>query len=276
MLTGQVVQGKYAVVTVGGMDFIMASIQCAIELYDGVSPVLGTMAESLDGLIGKLEALNAGGEYLGAMFDAEGIIQASSAMSGLSAGLDMARASSLGLAQGLMQSEATINNMAGDMGTLTASLAAMGNLISSVFSAASFESFIQAMSVVQNSFVLLTAAGELSAAALNEAYSAASQSIADTFVSMSSQVRAVFDSLGSYINSFAASLPSYFSGPLASIASMFSALAASAKASLASIASAASSTAASATRRHLFRHLLPEQMQLRLHYLPHRPRAVGR
>lgn len=248
----------------------MASIQCAIELYDGVSPALSTMAESMDGLIGKFESLEVAGGLVTSLVDAESMAQSAAALSSLMSELDSVRGVagsvadsmtlaveglSVGLgsvanfagvmAEGFSQASVQAAQMASAVQTIQISAQGIYDTMSVTFEANLFDGFNAAIAMVQISLQTLGEVGQLTADGLNSSFVLAGESIALTFNNMSTRITSVFSSLGSYIQSFASSLPSYFSGPLNSIASMFSTMAASARASLASISSAASSAASS-------------------------------
>lgn len=223
----------------------MASIQCAIELYDGVSPVLENMAVSLDGLIGKFEAFDTAGGLMGSLIDNESIVQATAAVTGLTAGLESAVAGITSVSEGFSQAAVGAGEMLGAVDAAQIGVQTIADSMSLIFSSSYVESFIVAVMAAGAGVAQFAESGQLAADGLSESFKLAGESIIVIFSDVSARVMSVFDSLGAYIRSFASSLPSYFSSPLASIASMFSALAASARSSMASIAASAGSAASS-------------------------------
>lgn len=223
----------------------MASIQCAIELYDGVSPALENMAGNLDGLIGKFEAFDAAGGLMGALIDNESIAMATAELAGLTSGLELAASGITMVSEGFLQAAIGAGEMQGAVDSVQVGVQAISDTMAEVFAPTSLEGFNGAVLTAEAGIVQFAESGQLAADGLSESFNLANEGITVSFNNMSVRVMSIFDSLGSYTRSFAASLPSYFSGPLSSIASMFSSLAASARSSLASIASAAGSAAAS-------------------------------
>lgn len=223
----------------------MASIQCAIELYDGVSPALESMAGSLDSFIGKFEAFDVAGGFMGSLIDSESIALATAEIAGLTAGLESAASGVNSVSEGFSQAAAGAGEMVSAVDTAQIGVQSISDTVALIFASSSVESFTGAVLAAEAGVAQFAESGQLAANGLSESFNLAGESIIVVFSNMSVRVMSIFESLGAYIRSFASSLPSYFSGPLASVSSMFSSLAASARSSLASIVSAASSAASS-------------------------------
>jgi len=192
----------------------MASIECAIELYDGVSPVLEAMTGTLDGFISRLEGLESG-LVPDFQIDSAGLMEAASALEALAGGLSQVGAA------------VAVADNALSMGAGQAQALAMGLQLAT----AAFES--------------LKIAGTASAAEMAVRFAWTTGQIEVSFLTMQAQVTAVLFGLENTAASVANSLPGYFEGPLASITAQFQAMAASARNSLASIASTASAAMSS-------------------------------
>ena len=223
----------------------MASIQCAIELYDGVSPVLDSMAASLDGLIGRFEVFDAAGGLMRSMADNQAIDQTTAAVANLAAGVDTVSARVGMMSDGFALAAMGAEKISWALESAQAGVTAISQATPMLFSTMEVESFGAAVLAAQMRVLQFSEAGQLAVNGLSESFITASESIAVAFTNMSMQIMSVFNSLGSFIRSFASSLPGYFSGPLASISSMFSSMAASARSSLSSITAAAGSAASS-------------------------------
>ena len=192
----------------------MASIQCAIELYDGVSPVLQEMGLALEGFSGRM--LQFGEEMDAVSPDVEGIVGFRDALGGLAE-------------EGQRAHEVLANVLASSKG------------LSGVFSEELFAPLMAGAGAASAEIEGIGLAAEETAAALLPIFSPVGLEIAAGFKEMAGDVRRTFDHLGGHAAAFAKGLPGHFSGPLAQISGMFASMAASARASMNTITGSAAS-----------------------------------
>ena len=200
----------------------MASIQCSIELYDGVSPRLEEMAVALDGMSGRF--LSFADELQGFAPDPNAIL-----------------AFSLALGQMAEDGERAFDVIDGLIGR-------MEELFSDVFSLEMFEPLLDGALAVQESFQDIGIVAEEVGARLEETFSLSAGLVVLLFEDMSAQIGGVFDRLGGAISAFAGGIPGRFAGPLAQVVAMFQAMAASAQATLNGVVAAAGRAAAAVSR----------------------------
>ncbi|MCL2828356.1 MAG: hypothetical protein FWD99_06415 [Oscillospiraceae bacterium] len=190
----------------------MASIQCAIELYDGVSPVLREMVVSLEGVSGRFtQFANEMGAFAPDSAGLEVFGQAFSRLAGEAEGAAAVLSEILTVSQG----------------------------ISGVFSEDVFLPLVGGAGIAVAGIAEIEAAAERSAAGMPLVFAPALMQVTGLFEEMSGQVQGTFAQVGRDAAAVAGRLPGHFAGPLAQISGMFSAMAASARASMESIAGSA-------------------------------------
>ena len=189
----------------------MASIQCAIELYDGVSPVLEKMSLNLEGFAAQFQ-------YFGDQMQ-----EFAPDMQGVEAfGKALLRFSED--AGGAYQVLGQIVEISGQMLDLFAE-----DIFASITSGASEATLAVGEMLPEAEFV---------AVSLQESFQIATEMIDAAFVRMQVEAQGQMNRIGVHASAVAASLPSFFAGPLAQISGMFSSMAASAQASLSAITGA--------------------------------------
>ena len=189
----------------------MASIQCAIELYDGVSPVLEKMSVNLEGFAAQFQ-------YFGAQMQ--------------EIAPDMQGVEALGDALSRFSEDAGGAHQV--LGQIVESSTQMLDL----FSADIFASITLGASEATLAIGEMLPQVELVATGLQESFQTATEMTYAAFVGMQLKVQGQMNHIGLHASAVAARLPGLFAAPLAQIGAMFSSMAAQAQASLSAITGA--------------------------------------
>ena len=190
----------------------MASIQCAIELHDGVTPVLREIAAGLEGFGGRLTRF---GEEMGALTpDTEGLAHFGGALN-------------------------TLTHEAEGANSVMRALLDTSVGITRVFSEDVFLPLTTGAAAAVTEIEGIVRAAKQSAEELTPVFTGTTAEVAARFDEMGAQISRTFDDLGRQAAETAGGLPGHFAGPLAQIAAMFHAMAASARAAMDSIMASA-------------------------------------
>ena len=189
----------------------MASIQCAIELYDGVSPVLEKMSVNLEGFAEQFHDFGAQMQEFAP--DMQGVEAFGKALLRFSED-----------AGGAYQVLGQIVEITGQMVDLFSE-----DIFASIKSGADEASLAIGEMLPQ---------AELVAVDVEESFQNATEGIHTAFVGMQVEAVGQMNRISLQANAVAARLPGFFVGPLAQISGMFSSMAASAQASLNAITGA--------------------------------------
>lgn len=193
----------------------MASIQCAIELYDGVTPVLLTMTEALESFSGRfLDFADEVGE--------------------ISPDLE-----------GLEALRAAFSEMITDAGLAYLALSGVlgvSETLAGIFSEGFTEPLLSGARLAILAIEEIVGIAEVSAEELGLVFVPAMGLVFRQFSELAADIGGQIRWLDGQIAMFAAGLPGYFAAPLAQISSQFATMASAARASLQSVAQGAAQT----------------------------------
>ena len=193
----------------------MASIQCAIELYDGVTPVLRDMAGELEGFSERFSYL--GSEMQEMMDDARRMN-----------GLEDAFGGAIDPAQGI---EGALEGVYG-----------LGEHLAGLFSAELFAPIAEGVREAILTMEEVMPSVDYVADGLRERFLYASEAVQERFFELQDGAYEVMQQIAGQANAVAARLPRYFAAPLAQISGMFASMASAATASLQTIIAASAQT----------------------------------